>query len=273
MKKRYIYLIIVFILLLSLLIYILNVPKLKKIDELNSKEVRVVTYNLDNLKSTDKLVNQIKEIDPDLIGFQGLINETKEDLIAELDGYDYTNSSSNSDGNTIFYKKEKFDLLDSGNIWYTNTPNIESIGYDAETYRYATWVELKDKKSNLNFYHYNTQFESDHNQSKTKSFEILMKELLNLDESVVLTGNFMFFEGEHSYNDFTDYKLSDSKYKTVDNVSYSTINFGFNLNYSLIKPLDFIFVSDETILVNNYRIDNSEIVSNHFPVIADIEIK
>ncbi len=272
MKKRYIYLIIILILIVSFFIYLFSVPKLEKLSTLHEEEIRVVSYNLEKLKSVDKLIVQLNKIDADIIGFQEVDKDTKNELIKGLEGYEYTTLTDNSDSNPIFYKSDKFNLINYKNVWYSNTKDIESIGFNASTYRYLTWVELQDKKTGTIFNHLNTQFEENYSHAD-ESFKIIKEELVDVDNSIILTGNFMFLEGEHNYSDFKNIGLNDSKYLTVDNVSYSTMNFGFDINFSIIKPVDFIFVSDKSIIVNNYRIDNSQIISNYFPVIVDMEVK
>ncbi len=56
----------------------------------------------------------------------------------------------------LLYKKEKFDLLDSGHFWLSATPDVCSESYEAGEghYRISTWVKLREKESGVEFYCY-----------------------------------------------------------------------------------------------------------------------
>ena len=61
------------------------------------------------------------------------------DGIAELDGYAYI-GAGRDDGedagehSAIFYKTSRFDLLDKGNFWFSETPDVPGKGWDATVF-------------------------------------------------------------------------------------------------------------------------------------------
>lgn len=72
--------------------------------------------------------------------------------------------------------------------------------------------------------------------------------------------------------------LKDSKYLAEDSMKHGTINWFLKINLKLLRPIDFCFVTTETITVDAYRVDNSyridrKPISDHFPIIVDFRIK
>lgn len=80
------------------------------------------------------------------------------DGIAELDGYAYI-GAGRDDGedagehSAIFYKTSRFDLLDKGNFWFSETPDVPGKGWDATCCnRICSWGKFRDKESGKVFY-------------------------------------------------------------------------------------------------------------------------
>ena len=79
------------------------------------------------------------------------------DGIAELDGYAYI-GAGRDDGedagehSAIFYKTSRFDLLDKGNFWFSETPDVPGKGWDATCCnRICSWGKFRDKESGKDF--------------------------------------------------------------------------------------------------------------------------
>lgn len=107
-------------------------------------ELNVATFNLrmDTEKDGVNAWPNRKEMVKGLIRFHDFdIFGTQEgfkhmlDGIAELDGYAYI-GAGRDDGeeagehSAIFYKTTRFDLLDKGNFWFSETPDVPGKGWD-----------------------------------------------------------------------------------------------------------------------------------------------
>jgi hypothetical protein len=55
---------------------------------------------------------------------------------------------------SIFYYKEKIDVVEWGTYWLSETPDVPSKGWDAACYSTATWALLKLKDSGKQFYYH-----------------------------------------------------------------------------------------------------------------------
>ncbi|MBQ8600676.1 MAG: hypothetical protein IJ407_04770 [Clostridia bacterium] len=54
----------------------------------------------------------------------------------------------------LLYKTNKYTVVESGHFWHSETPKKQSLCYDTEGYRVATWALLKDNKTGDEFYAY-----------------------------------------------------------------------------------------------------------------------
>ena len=93
----------------------------------------------------------------------------------------------------VYWKRNRFNAIESGYFWLSPTPEIESIGWDAKNKRIACWALLRDKTTNKQFAVINTHL--DHIGKKAQINGI--KTILNFIRTkfknsipIVLTGDF-----------------------------------------------------------------------------------
>lgn len=110
-----------------------------------------------------RLKKVLDNLDPDIIGFQEVNNEWYSkflpDYFSEYDHIHKWRAESSKEGTPIFWKKDKFELLDSGHFWLSETPDAESKGWSASHYRICMWVKLKVKATGKTFLYYNTHYD------------------------------------------------------------------------------------------------------------------
>ncbi len=100
------------------------------------------------------VVETIKKYDPDLLGTQEMSGASANTgdfsmydyLKDNLTEYQHFNADEACIGNTLFFKKDRFDMLDGG---FLNTDTSSPT-------RGANWVKLYDKKDNINILFTNT---------------------------------------------------------------------------------------------------------------------
>lgn len=66
-------------------------------------------------------------------------------------GEDRDGGAEGGETMAVFYLRDRFELLDSGTFWISETPDNVSRGWDAACNRTVTWVELRDKSSGKEF--------------------------------------------------------------------------------------------------------------------------
>ena len=91
------------------------------------------------------LRNIIKSQNPDIIGFQEADKTWESYLKSDYSEYNYVwywrgigNQSKENEATPIFYKKDKFNLLDQGRFWLSDTPDQPSYCFNEDMNRIAS---------------------------------------------------------------------------------------------------------------------------------------
>src|SRR3970282_1470342 len=135
--------------------------------------LKVMTYNMrvafdegenswDNRK--EMVASIIKMYAADIVGLQEALRTQLDDLTKLLPEFAWI-GAGRDDGkeageySAIFYKKNRFEVLEDTTIWLSETPEKPSLGWDAAYKRIITWAKLKDKETGKVFYLFNTHFD------------------------------------------------------------------------------------------------------------------
>jgi hypothetical protein len=110
--------------------------------------------NLDSWKHRKDMVNGlIRFHDFDVFGIQEGFHHQIMDIL-EPGGYDYVgvgrdDGKDAGEHSAIIYKKERLLVLDEGNFWLSETPDVPGKGWDATCCnRICSWAKFKDIHSN-----------------------------------------------------------------------------------------------------------------------------
>lgn len=216
----------------------------------------------------------------ELFGTQeGLIDQIA--YLAEMEEYDYT-GVGRDDGKTagehsaIFYKKERFELLDKGDFWLSETPDEPSFGWDALKHkRICSWAKLKDKHTQKEFFFFSVHYDHQGQVARVESSKLILKKI---DETA--KGFPVIFVGDlNSRPDseaiaILDKQLNDA-YKITKTLPYGpegTTN-SFNWDKTGTSRIDYIYVTDDIdVLKYGCLTDSKEkrYPSDHFPITATI---
>ncbi len=157
-------------------------------------------------KRRKHVVKMIRREEPDLLGVQEAIYHQAKYLEEKLD--DYTKYGVDRNGGiengeaeacAVFFKTERFELLNKGTFWLSETPDKPSKGWDSACSRVITWVRLKEKDTDEIIYFMNTHFDHKGDIARTESSKLAVsriQEILaaNNDDihnvPVILTGDF-----------------------------------------------------------------------------------
>lgn len=120
--------------------------------------------------------------DFDIVGTQEGNTSQLTDLKALLPGYDYVaapygGSSGTSHNCAIFYKKNMFEVLTTGTFWFSETPDVPSIGWDATDRRICHWAKLKEKTSGKEFYFFDVHFYWQYTTAKQNSGPLMAQKI------------------------------------------------------------------------------------------------
>jgi endonuclease/exonuclease/phosphatase family metal-dependent hydrolase len=169
---------------------------------------------------------------------------------------------------SILYRKDKFDLVDSGTKWLSDTPDVSGSRLNGSEYiRIATYVILKDKVSGQEFMHINTHLDTSSSTIRAAQAKLAIELSPKRDDiPVFFTGDFnCSFESE-GYNTITGtlgFVNSATKAVAGDKYTNQTSDYG---------AIDFIFIKNYNFTVDKYTVYTEKKISDHRPVFIDITL-
>jgi len=279
-----------------------NNPNSKQKDELH-----VVTFNVryDNPNDGENrwemrvpiIESYFAKENPGIIGMQEVKHNQILDLLKILPEYDYV-GTGRDDGKQggehtpIFYKKDKFELLENSQFWLSETPEIPgSIGWDAAITRIVTWAKFEHKSSGKIFYFFNTHFDHRGVKAREMSPHLLAEKISAIagKSPVIVTGDFNIRKnhatlGSAVYDNLIETLKSENDLNSAELISETPVttagstSTGFRPDWTVGETgdaIDYIFVN-EHFKVKLYRVDRiveDEIfISDHWPVISILSI-
>ena len=101
--------------------------------------------------------------------------------------------------NPIFYKADRFEVLEQDIFWFAHAPG--TIGYDSWGMRLCSYAKFRDKKNDMEFYVFNSHFDHRGQEAKEYSSVVLLNKVMELAKGlpVVLTGDFNMDEKTPGY--------------------------------------------------------------------------
>ena len=82
--------------------------------------------------------------------------------------------------NPVFYRKDKYDLVDSGTFWLSETPELPSLGWNGGCNRLCTWVILREKATGFTYAHVNTHLDNASEEARVNGAKLVREKILLL---------------------------------------------------------------------------------------------
>ncbi len=192
-------------------------------------------------------------------------------------GSDDPDDEDEGEYSSIFYLKDKYDVLESETFWLSETPEKVSYGWDAVCRRVCTWGVFLNKETNEKFVHFNTHFDHIGVEARRNSVEMIIKKAKEFKNiPAVFTADMNVIEGTENYNQFVNSGyFNDTKKQAPKTMHICT--------YHDAKPeehkdevIDYVMINND-FEVLEYKVLTDGIdgrfVSDHYPIYADIKIK
>jgi endonuclease/exonuclease/phosphatase family metal-dependent hydrolase len=212
-------------------------------------------------KRLPHIVNIVTKANLDIFGTQEGLFHQLSDLKRSLKDYEYCGSGRNGgregEYSSIWYKKDKFTLLASGNFWLSATPDTVSKGWDASLERICTWARFKEKRTGYTFFFFNTHLDHRGAEARKNSIGLIFNRIEKIagNAPVILSGDFNMHVKDTAYNEFAKYRSFRNAYDVADDLqdrNHGTFN-GFDTSYHSDKRIDHIFISNH-FNVKSYRL-------------------
>lgn len=285
---------------------------INQFDEIHSildhkeERIRLVTYNMlfnlydHNLDVVNRwpqrlprIIELIEEMQPDIIDVQELYPDQLNDLLPFLENTFAFYSKPCEDGelNGIFYRKDRFEVMDS-KVWFmTSTPHVPS----SET---LTMLQLKDLKTdklvtvfnthlafgNINKRDFQAHFIAEQVEEHTKEMPAIVTGDMNLFPNRLDLEKLPFYDGDYIHRILTQGSLKDAKEVSI--LGYLGPLSTFSNDKDDVAPfkgtgtpgvfLDRIYVSkDVKVLIHAVQPGtvDGHFPSDHLPVLIDFVIR
>lgn len=257
-------------------------------------QTRVMTYNIRNSHAADgvnkwnkrkqTLANLVLKVNPDVLGTQEVLIDQLMHLKNVLKEYNSfgagrNNGKHSGEHSAIFYKRDKYELVDGGNFWLSETPGKPgSKSWDAAITRICTWVKLKDKQQGFGFFVFNTHFDHKGKEARLHSVKLLRHfvDSLSTNFPVIVTGDFNFTPEAEPYTIMTDaenYQVALQDARTEANLPHTCC--GFDVSNKNCSRIDYVFYNPQFTSLN-YTVhadhNGTYYPSDHLAVSADLKI-
>ena len=247
---------------------------------------RFMTYNIkyDNRADTinnwdlrkEKLVALIKHYNPDFLGIQEALVHQVQYIDQELSGFSYVgvgrdDGQEKGEFSAIFYKKERYEVLESSTFWLSETPDIPSVGWDASMERICTYGLFRDLRTNQMLWVFNTHFDHIGIKARAASADLILKKI----EILNTQGDPVIFMGDLNLTPETapivkiSGLLSDAQ-RVADSTYGPVGTFNGFTNDPVVNRIDYIFVKGVTVRKHEHiddRLNSGLQISDHLPVL------
>jgi len=262
---------------------------------LPAQSLKIMTYNIrldvssdgenDWTHRKDFFTSQIQFYEPDVFGVQEATPNQVVDISNVLLKYNNVGMGREGVGkgesSNIYFKKDKFTILDSSTFWLSDTPNEISMGWDAACNRVCTYALFKDNKTKHFFWVFNTHLDHIGEVARTKGIELILSKIASLNAKkypVIFMGDFNTEPNEDRLIKLQ--KVMDDTKDLSQNKPFGpegTFN-GFKHNEPVTKRIDYIFISKNSNLnVIKYAVlsDSKDLKypSDHLPVLVELNFR
>lgn len=252
-------------------------------------EIKYISYNIRNSRANDgdnawdirkpATKEMIEREKPDIFGLQEAYIEQLQYIDSNFSEYSRV-GVGRDDGNeegefmAVYYRNDKFKLLDNGDFWLSETPDSCSMGWDAACRRIVTWAKLKDLDSKKVFYAFNTHLDHVGEIAREQSILLIVErinQIVKKDKApVFLSGDFNSNVSSAIFDPLKNI-MKDSRAILPESEWLPTYN---NYGKGGDSMIDYIFYKNAE--VQDFKTLNDDYgkpyISDHYPVMAKMKI-
>ena len=247
-------------------------------------KLKVISFNIRYCDDKDghsikerapRLAEVTRKYDADIIGFQEFTVPWEEfipSMYPEYDMFMKYRSQNELEAAPILWKRDKFELIDKGNFWLSDTPEVESRGWDQlyNCWRMCQYVILKHKESGKLVTHMNVHYGfGDKGQVDSSKLMYEYSKKIS-DNPTFLTGDFNMRPNSPGYLEMVK-NFTDVNGETVNDRRTTYHGYGKTND----EHIDFCFINDKIKPLTLKLIDelvDGKYPSDHYGVYAELDI-
>ena len=259
---------------------------------LGAQTITVMSYNMRYGKAKDygnsweyrcqATPAMLKDQAPDVFGVQECYDLQAEFILKtcpKYKGYGIPRSQKSPERTEVFWNKWKFKALDMGTFWLSETPEVESKGWDGRHSRTATWVVLKMRKGGKKFIFVNTHLDHRGKEARRQGLALIEKKIAEINPGNlpwVLTGDFNIKDDNELILDFNK-RMNNARLTAEDRRDDSNTFHGFGKygDDGKRRVIDYIYYAGfskcnvyETVRQSYAGVPY---ISDHYPIKAVVE--
>ena len=241
---------------------------------LSAQELVVASYNIRNDNSGDAkrgngwaqrcpiICDQIEWNNVDIFGAQEVKRNQIDDMLRELEGYAFVgvgrdDGKDKGEFSPVFYKTDRFKLLDQGTFWISETPEKIGVkGWDAALPRICSYARLQDKVTKKKFWFFNLHMDHIGVEARKEGAKLIARKITEMcgNEPAMVSGDFNVDQNNEAYKTIVSQGvLTDSYEKSAKRyIQNGTFN-SFNPNLYTKSRIDHIFVTKQ-VNVSHYAV-------------------
>ncbi len=227
----------------------------------------------------DLLSGDIAEVAPDVICFQevqDLHYNYLENVMPEYDSIvAFRDKSIIREGCAIFYRSDRFEKIEEGYFWLSETPDVMSKDWGSAHYRVCVYACLKDLNTGKEFIVFNTHLDHKSEEARIKGIEVV------LDKIAELEGRPAFLMGDmNAHENSKTIKSTKESFDDALKIAASVTGTDYTYNNwgdpEAGDRIDYILIGKGSATVSEYHVvDNSRggiYSSDHCPIYIKTKI-
>lgn len=250
-------------------------------------KIKVVSFNIRCCDDPDghaiperapRLKKILDSVDADVIGFQESYTPWEPLLQADYgDKYEIFlvhRAEKDPESVPIMWKKERFECLDKGFFWLSDTPDVESMGWDElyNCYRICIWCILKEKESGEELLFMNTHYGFGDKGQRDSSHLISSRRESISSLPTVITGDFNMTPDMEGYKAMTEH-FTDVNMLTARDMT--TTYHGYDPEKNNCHHIDYCFISEGVTPLSYIPLKDTvdgKYPSDHYGISAELNI-
>ncbi len=205
---------------------------------------------------------------PDLLGIQEA-NPTWMTLLTDIYSPYYhilgegRNGESAGEHTPIFFAKDRFELLESGTKWLSDTPDEPSQMQGANYYRIFTYAKLRDRVTDETFLYLNTHLDTAGDELRVKELNVIFEFLRSYSNlPLILTGDL-------------NASVTSGAIRTLKAAGLTSLS-DMTEQKNALPSIDWIFTTADCVSAESFRLCNEKIdgayPSDHYPVFGRLTL-
>jgi len=263
--------------------------------EIETAQLSVMSFNIricptEDFDGDNSWINRkvaaavlINDLKPDVFGIQEALPwqvATLDEALPDYERYGVgcENAQARGECNATYWRKDRFEKIESDTFWLSETPDSVSTGWDGAYNRVATWVRLKDKVEGKEILFFNTHLDHIGSVARVESGKLIvsrMKDIVGEGTPVFLTGDFNANYDDSILDPFREY-MGNARETALVTDTICTYH-----NWLKFAPEEYGHIIDHIWFKNaeslSYRTVTesygSYCVSDHYPIVVSFILK